>query len=210
MPGMSCRTFPLPPDNTVSRSFRVMDTRRRLPAGRLPRLWPQCPADTRPPQADDRLYPRPFVQARLAARQNRFRRFPFGDMVFETPAEKPRAARNEALRAANPAYDAAMNFVKGSTGHLRKPEEHVAQPENIPRRSNAGTCCGWNRELGRVRSAQTRESGIIRALMDLGLGLGLRHLRARPGGDHESRLVRRPRSGHLPPPHPRCRRDQGA
>jgi thiol-disulfide isomerase/thioredoxin len=69
-----------------------------------------------------------------------------------------------ALRAANPAYDAAMTFVKvdwdqHGTGDL-------SRSLSIPRRSTLVLLRG-EAELGRI-VAQTAE-GDIRALMDLGL-----------------------------------------
>jgi len=104
-----------------------------------------------------------LVQARLAAGETVF--VDFSATWCSTCRTQGRA--NEALRAANPAYDAAMTFVKVDWDTYGTGE--LSRSLNIPRRSTLVVLRG-DRELGRV-VAQTREAD-IRALMDLGLGLG--------------------------------------
>lgn len=69
-----------------------------------------------------------------------------------------------ALRAANPAYDAAMMFVRVDWDAFRR--EEVTTSRNIPRRSTLVLLRGEG-ELGRL-VASTREAD-IKALLDLGL-----------------------------------------
>jgi thiol-disulfide isomerase/thioredoxin len=102
-----------------------------------------------------------LVQARLAAGETVF--VDFSATWCSTCRSQGRAI--EALRAANPAYDAAMTFVKVDWDTYGTGE--LSRSLNIPRRSTLVVLRG-DRELGRV-VAQTREAD-IRALMDLGLG----------------------------------------
>ena len=102
-----------------------------------------------------------LVQERLAAGETVF--VDFSATWCSTCRAQGRVI--EGLRAANPAYDAAMSFVKvdwdtHGTGEL-------SRALNIPRRSTLVLLRG-EEELGRI-VAQTAEAD-IRALMDLGLG----------------------------------------
>ena len=102
-----------------------------------------------------------LVQQRLAAGETVF--VDFSATWCSTCRAQGRVI--EGLRAANPAYDAAMTFVKVDwdtygTGDL-------SRALSIPRRSTLVLLRG-EEELGRI-VAQTAERD-IRALMDLGLG----------------------------------------
>jgi thiol:disulfide interchange protein len=102
-----------------------------------------------------------LVQQRLAAGETVF--VDFSATWCSTCRAQGRVI--EALREADPAYDAAMTFVKVDWDTHGNSE--LAQSLNIPRRSTLVVLRG-EQELGRV-VAQTAEAD-IRALMDLGLG----------------------------------------
>lgn len=69
-----------------------------------------------------------------------------------------------ALREANPAYDAAMTFIKVDWDTYRSAE--VTKSRNIPRRSTLLVLRGED-ELGRIVAGTSRRA--IQELMDLGL-----------------------------------------
>ena len=69
-----------------------------------------------------------------------------------------------AIRAANPAYDGAITFVRVDWDTYSR--EEITTSRNIPRRSTLVLLRG-DQELGRI-VADTREAS-IQALMDLGL-----------------------------------------
>ena len=102
-----------------------------------------------------------LVQERLAAGETVF--VDFSATWCSTCRAQGRVI--EELRAANPAYDSAMTFVKVDWDTYGTGE--LSRALNIPRRSTLVVLRG-DRELGRV-VAQTAERD-IRALMDLGLG----------------------------------------
>ena len=70
----------------------------------------------------------------------------------------------EALRAENPAYEAAMTFIRVDWDTYR--DSALVQSLQIPRRSTLVVLRG-NQELGRVVAGTSRAA--IQALMDLGL-----------------------------------------
>jgi thiol-disulfide isomerase/thioredoxin len=102
-----------------------------------------------------------LVQQRLAAGETVF--VDFSATWCSTCRAQGRVI--EGLRAANPAYDAAMTFVKVDWDTYGSGE--LSRALSIPRRSTLVVLRG-ERELGRI-VAQTAERD-IRALMDLGLG----------------------------------------
>ena len=69
-----------------------------------------------------------------------------------------------ALRSENPAYDAAMTFIKVDWDSYRTHE--VTTSRNIPRRSTLLVLRG-DEELGRIVAGTSQDD--IKALMDLGL-----------------------------------------
>jgi thiol-disulfide isomerase/thioredoxin len=102
-----------------------------------------------------------LVQQRLAAGETVF--VDFSATWCSTCRAQGRVI--EGLRATNPAYDAAMTFVKVDWDTYGSGE--LSRALSIPRRSTLVVLRG-ERELGRI-VAQTAERD-IRALMDLGLG----------------------------------------
>ena len=73
----------------------------------------------------------------------------------------------QALRAENPAYDAAMSFVRVDWDDFRRHE--VTTSRGIPRRSTLLVLRG-DQELGRIVAGTSRDQ--IAGLMDLGLAAG--------------------------------------
>lgn len=86
----------------------------------------------------------------------------FGASWCSTCARQERVIN--ALRAQNPAYDAAMTFVKVDWDAYKS--HSVTKSRNIPRRSTLLVLRG-NKELGRIVAGTSQ--GQIKALMDRGL-----------------------------------------
>ena len=101
-----------------------------------------------------------LVKERLAAGETVF--IEVGTAWCSTCARQQRVIN--ALRAGNPAYDAAMTFVKVDWDTYSR--HAVTKDRGIPRRSTLIVLKG-NQELGRI-VAGTSE-GAIKALMDKGL-----------------------------------------
>lgn len=101
-----------------------------------------------------------LVEEKLAAGETVF--LDYGAVWCTTCRSQERTI--SALRAENPAYDAAMSFVKVDWDRFKNAD--VTTSRNVPRRSTLIVLRG-DQELGRIVAGTNR--GQIKELMDLGL-----------------------------------------